>query len=32
VVGDHRTHPSVQGALASAERALSHLGIPLPTR
>ena len=28
VVGDHRTHPSVQGALVSAERALEHMGIP----
>ena len=32
VVGDHRTHPSVQGALRSAERALKHLNIPLPRR
>jgi len=32
VVGDHRTHPSVQGALASAERALAFLDIPLPRR
>lgn len=30
LVGDHRAHPSVQGALASAERALEHLGVPLP--
>jgi protoporphyrinogen oxidase len=30
LVGDHRTHPSVQGALVSAERALEHMGIPLP--
>ena len=32
VVGDHRTHPSVQGALRSAERALKRLNIPLPRR
>ena len=32
VVGDHRAHPSVQGALRSAERALKHLNIPLPRR
>lgn len=32
LVGDHRTHPSVQGALASAERALNHLGVPVPGR
>ena len=32
VVGDHRTHPSVQGALTSAERALNALNIPLPRR
>ena len=32
VVGDHRTHPSVQGALASAEQALRTLEIPLPRR
>ncbi|MBL6733912.1 MAG: FAD-dependent oxidoreductase [Candidatus Poseidonia sp.] len=30
VVGDHRAHPSVQGALASAERALEQLGVPIP--
>lgn len=32
LVGDHRTHPSVQGALASAERLLQHFEIPLPKR
>ena len=32
VVGDHRTHPSVQGALASAERLLKHFEIPFPQR
>jgi protoporphyrinogen oxidase len=30
LVGDHRAHPSVQGAIASAERALAHLHIPIP--
>ena len=29
LVGDHRAHPSVQGAIVSAERALAHLNIPL---
>ena len=29
LVGDHRAHPSVQGAIVSAERALTHLNIPL---
>ncbi len=32
VAGDHRAHPSVQGTLRSAERALEHLNIPLPRR
>ena len=32
VVGDHRAHPSVQGALVSAERALTHLNVPVPRR
>ena len=32
LVGDHRAHPSVQGALASAERLLEHFEIPLPHR
>jgi phytoene dehydrogenase-like protein len=31
VAGDHRAHPSVQGALSSAEQILKHLGVPLPT-
>lgn len=31
LAGDHRTHPSVQGALASAEQILKHLGVPLPS-
>ena len=30
LAGDHRTHPSVQGALRSAERVLGHLNVPLP--
>ena len=30
VAGDYRAHPSVQGALASAEAVLEHLRIPLP--
>ncbi len=30
LVGDHRAHPSVQGALASAERLLTHLGLQIP--
>jgi protoporphyrinogen oxidase len=32
LAGDHRTHPSVQGTLRSAERVLEHLEIPLPRR
>ena len=32
LAGDHRTHPSVQGTLRSAERVLEHLNIPLPRR
>ena len=32
VVGDHRAHPSVQGALASAEHLLQNLNIPLPKK
>ena len=32
LAGDHRTHPSVQGTLRSAERVLEHLNIPLPGR
>jgi len=32
LIGDHRAHASVQGALASVERALHHLNIPLPKR
>ena len=32
LVGDHRAHPSVQGAIASAERALDHLNVPLPKK
>ena len=32
IVGDHRAHPSVQGALASAEHLLQHLNIPLPMK
>ena len=32
LAGDHRTHPSVQGTLCSAERVLEHLNIPLPRR
>jgi len=30
LAGDHRSHPSVQGALRSAERVLKHMEIPLP--
>ena len=32
LIGDHRAHPSVQGALASAERLLERFEIPLPRR
>jgi len=32
LAGDHRTHPSVQGTLRSAERVLKHLDIPVPRR
>lgn len=32
MAGDHRTHPSVQGTLRSAERILHHLNIPIPRR
>ena len=32
VVGDHRAHPSVQGALSSAERLLKHFETPFPQR
>jgi phytoene dehydrogenase-like protein len=32
LIGDHRAHPSVQGALASAERLLEQFEIPLPKR
>tara|TARA_B110000444_G_scaffold129775_1_gene122106 strand:+ start:79885 stop:81126 length:1242 start_codon:yes stop_codon:yes gene_type:complete len=32
LIGDHRAHPSVQGALASAERLLEQFEIPLPRR
>ena len=32
LAGDHRTHPSVQGTLRSAERVLEHLNIPIPRR
>jgi protoporphyrinogen oxidase len=32
LAGDHRTHPSVQGTLRSAERVLEHLNIPFPRR
>ena len=32
LIGDHRSHPSVQGALASAERLLERFKIPLPTK
>ena len=31
LAGDHRSHPSVQGALRSAERVLGHLNVPLPS-
>ena len=30
LAGDHRSHPSVQGALRSAERVLKQMEIPLP--
>ena len=32
LAGDYTTHPSVQGALFSAERVLDHLGIPIPDK
>ena len=32
IAGDHTTHPSVQGALFSAERVINHLNIPIPDK
>ena len=32
LAGDYTTHPSVQGALFSAERVLAHLEIPIPDK
>lgn len=32
VAGDHQAHPSVQGALGSAERILRHLDVSIPNR
>ncbi|MDG1543467.1 MAG: NAD(P)/FAD-dependent oxidoreductase [archaeon] len=32
LAGDYTTHPSVQGALFSAERVLDHLGISIPDK
>ena len=32
LAGDYTTHPSVQGALFSAERVIKHLNIPIPDK
>ena len=32
LAGDFTTHPSVQGALFSAERVIDHLNIPIPDK
>ena len=32
LAGDYTTHPSVQGALFSAERVIDHLNIPIPDK
>ena len=32
LAGDYTTHPSVQGALFSAERIIDHLNIPIPDK
>ena len=32
LAGDYTTHPSVQGALFSAERVINHLNIPIPDK
>ncbi len=32
LAGDYTTHPSVQGALFSAERVIDYLGIPIPDK